>query len=149
MPYVVTADGVRAYYDFAGQGPALVMVHGASQDSLSWKYVVDRFARHYSVYVLDLPGHGKSALPAGGPHTATPDNARYVLQCLDALGLADAVLMGHSMAAASSPRRPSSRPAGCAAWCWSTAPRSTWSSPRATTRISSAWRASIPAIGSR
>lgn len=97
MPYVVTADGVRAYYDFAGQGPALVMVHGASQYSLSWKYVVDRFARHYSVYVLDLPGHGKSALPAGGPHTATPDNARYVLQCLDALGLADAVLMGHSM----------------------------------------------------
>lgn len=97
MPYVVTADGVRAYYDHAGAGPTLVMVHGASQDTLSWKYVIDLFARHYSVYALDLPGHGKSAMPANGPHTATPDNARYVLQCLDALQIGDAVLMGHSM----------------------------------------------------
>jgi len=97
MPYVVTADGVRTYYEQAGSGPALVMVHGASQDTLSWKYVIDLFARHYSVYALDLPGHGKSGLPVGGPHTATPDNARTVLQCLDALDIRDAVLMGHSM----------------------------------------------------
>jgi len=97
MPYVVTADGVRAYYEHAGSGSALLMVHGASQDTLSWKYVIDLFARHYSVYALDLPGHGKSGLPAGGPHTATSDNARYVLQCLDALNIRDAVLMGHSM----------------------------------------------------
>ncbi|QKH36186.1 alpha/beta hydrolase [Achromobacter pestifer] len=97
MPYVMTADGVRAYYDHAGAGPALVMVHGASQCSLSWKYVIDLYARHYSVYVLDLPGHGKSSLPAGGPNDATPDNARYVLQFLDAMGIAQAVLMGHSM----------------------------------------------------
>jgi len=97
MPYVVTADGVRVYYEHAGSGSALVMVHGASQDTLSWKYVIDLFAQHYSVYALDLPGHGKSALPAGGPFTATPDNARTVLQCLEALQIQDAVLMGHSM----------------------------------------------------
>ncbi|AZY48483.1 alpha/beta fold hydrolase [Bordetella avium] len=97
MPYVVTAEGLRAYYEHAGKGPALVMVHGASQDSLSWKYVIDLFAQHYSVYVLDLPGHGKSSLPAGGPYDATPDNARYVLQFLAVMQIRDAVLMGHSM----------------------------------------------------
>src|SRR5690606_28666646 len=50
MPYVTTVDGIRAYYDLAGSGPALVMVHGASQDSLSWQYVIDLFAPHYTVH---------------------------------------------------------------------------------------------------
>ncbi len=97
MPYVTTADGIRAYYDLAGSGPALVMVHGASQDSLSWQYVLDHFAPFYTVYALDLPGHGKSGMPLGGPHTATPQNAHYLLQFLDAAGIQDPVLMGHSM----------------------------------------------------
>lgn len=97
MPYVTTADGIRAYYDLAGSGPALVMVHGASQDSLSWQYVIDRFAPYYTVYALDLPGHGKSGMPAGGPHTSTEQNAAYLLQFLDAAQIQDPVLMGHSM----------------------------------------------------
>lgn len=97
MPYVTTADGVRAYYDHAGSGPALIMVHGASQDTLSWQYNLDFFAQHYSVHVLDLPGHGKSALPLGGANQRTEDNARYLLQFIDALGLEAPVLMGHSM----------------------------------------------------
>jgi pimeloyl-ACP methyl ester carboxylesterase len=97
MPYVTTADGIRAYYEQAGSGPALVMVHGASQDTLSWQYVIDLFAPHYTVYALDLPGHGKSGMPAGGPHTSTPQNAHYLLQFLDAAGIENPVLMGHSM----------------------------------------------------
>ncbi|OZI74870.1 alpha/beta hydrolase [Bordetella genomosp. 12] len=97
MPYVTTASGVRAYYDHAGEGPVLVMVHGASQDSLSWKHVLARFSQHYSVYVLDLPGHGKSDLPAHGANKTTPDNARYVVQFLQALHLERVTLMGHSM----------------------------------------------------
>lgn len=97
MPYITTRDGVRAYYDHAGSGAPLVMVHGASQDSLSWQYVLDDFAQMYSVYALDLPGHGKSGMPAAGPHNQTPDNAHYVLQVIEALGLQEPVLMGHSM----------------------------------------------------
>lgn len=97
MPYVMTVDGVRAYYDQAGSGPALVMVHGASQDSLSWQYVIDLFAEHYTVYALDLPGHGKSSMPVGGPNDSTEKNAAYVVQFLEAMNIQEAVLMGHSM----------------------------------------------------
>lgn len=97
MPYITTANKVRAYYDFAGSGPALFMVHGASQDTLSWQYNLDFFSQHYSVYVLDLPGHGKSGMPPGGPNRNTADNARYLLDVLDALSLKCATLMGHSM----------------------------------------------------
>lgn len=97
MPYITTKDGVRAYYDFAGDGPSLVLVHGASQDSLSWRYVLEDLARYYSVYALDLPGHGKSHLPSGGPNSQTLDNAHFLVQVLDALQLVQPVLMGHSM----------------------------------------------------
>lgn len=97
MPFVHTADGIRAYFEQAGSGPALIMVHGASQDTLSWQYNIDFFAQHYSVYAIDLPGHGKSSLPAGGPYSATPDNARYLLQFIEAMNLSRPILMGHSM----------------------------------------------------
>lgn len=97
MPYVTTADGVRAYFDHAGSGPALIMVHGASQDSLSWQYNLDFFAQHYSVHALDLPGHGKSGVPPTGANRQTEDNARYLIQVIDALGLERPILMGHSM----------------------------------------------------
>ena len=97
MPYVTTAGGVRAYYEQAGSGAPLVMVHGASQDTLSWQYNIDFFAKHYSVHALDLPGHGKSALPVKGPNRTTEDNARYVNQFIEELGLDAPILMGHSM----------------------------------------------------
>ncbi|MFW7341003.1 alpha/beta hydrolase [Pollutimonas sp. H1-120] len=97
MPYITTSDNIRAYYDFEGSGPALIMLHGASQDSLSWQYNVEFFARHYSVYALDLPGHGKSGMPADGPNRRSDDNARYLISVMDALSLESAVLMGHSM----------------------------------------------------
>lgn len=100
MAYVTTADGIRAYYEQAGETaarPALIMLHGASQDTLSWQYNIGFFASDYTVYALDLPGHGKSGMPAGGPHRRSEDNARYLLQVMDALGLQNATLMGHSM----------------------------------------------------
>ncbi len=97
MPYITTSDNIRAYYDFGGSGPALIMVHGASQDSLSWQYNIDFFAQHYSVYALDLPGHGKSGMPAQGPNRNSDANAHYLISVIDALGLESATLMGHSM----------------------------------------------------
>lgn len=112
MPYIRTSNGQRAYFDQAGTGTPLVMVHGASQDSLSWQHNLDFFAQHYAVYALDLPGHGKSSMPSSGPHDNTAANAQYVLDCLQALALEPAVLMGHSMgggivaaAAAKAPER--------------------------------------------
>lgn len=97
MPYVTLDHDMRAYYDCAGDGPALIMVHGASQDSRSWKHNVDFFAQHYRVHALDLPGHGKSDMPPGGANRNSEDNAAYLLSVIDALGLSRPVLMGHSM----------------------------------------------------
>lgn len=49
-----------------GTGPALVMVHGWAMHAGIFAPLVERLEAHYSLYLVDLPGHGlsrDSALP--------------------------------------------------------------------------------------
>lgn len=100
MPYL-GLDGVRLYYEEAGakSAPPLVMIHGASQDTLSWHDVIDRFAPQHRVLAVDLPGHGKSALISGRPTTMTDEFADIILRFLLASEAAKPILVGHSMGA--------------------------------------------------
>ncbi len=97
MSYV-DVDGLQIAYDREGSGPPLIMVHGASQDSRSWRFNVPHFARWYDVVAIDLPGHGKSDLPESGPVSSIPDFARIVWGVTESLGLDRPILMGHSLA---------------------------------------------------
>ena len=99
MPYV-TIDGLRTFYEREGREGSrpLLMVHGASQDTLSWRYSIGFFAEHFDVVAIDLPGHGKSALgPNNGALAGTHENAAHVLKLAHALGLERPIIMGHSM----------------------------------------------------
>ena len=98
MPYI-NLDGVRVYYEEEGSGRPLVMIHGASQDTLSWHDNIEHFAQRYRVLALDLPGHGKSALIAGRPTTDTGEYADCIGRFIAAKALRDAILVGHSMGA--------------------------------------------------
>ena len=98
MPYI-TIDGIRVYYEEAGSGPALVMIHGASQDTLSWHDTIPPLAKSHTVYALDLPGHGKSELVDRRPTTDSTEFARIVGGFLDAKKIEGAVLIGHSLGA--------------------------------------------------
>jgi len=44
-----------------GQGPDLVMLHGWSMHSGVWQPLADILAEHFTLHLLDLPGHGQSA----------------------------------------------------------------------------------------
>ena len=57
--------GARIYYEVAGAGPALVLVHAGVADSRMWDQQVQVFAQHYTVIRYDLRGYGKTAMPAG------------------------------------------------------------------------------------
>jgi len=48
-----------------GSGPDLVFLHGAGDNAGTWAQVAPGFTRDYRVLVLDLPGHGESALSRG------------------------------------------------------------------------------------
>jgi pimeloyl-ACP methyl ester carboxylesterase len=99
MAYV-TLDGVRLYYEEAGAGRPLLMIHGASQDTLSWHDNISYFAKSWHVLAVDLPGHGKSALVQGRPTTSTDEFAHYLRLFVAQKQLQKPILVGHSMGAA-------------------------------------------------
>ncbi len=77
--------------------PAVVFVHGAANDHSVWLLQSRYFAHHErGVVAVDLPGHGRSAGPALGSVEAIAD---WLPRLLDAAGLAQAALVGHSLGA--------------------------------------------------
>jgi pimeloyl-[acyl-carrier protein] methyl ester esterase len=43
-----------------GQGPDLVMLHGWSMHSAVWHQLADNLSQHFTLHLVDLPGHGYS-----------------------------------------------------------------------------------------
>ncbi len=52
-------------YRMAGEGPAILLIHGIAGSSGAWREVMPALARRYTVIAPDLLGHGQSAKPAG------------------------------------------------------------------------------------
>lgn len=78
--------------------PGVVFVHGAGLDHTIWTLPARYFAQQgRGVLAVDLPGHGGSE----GPPLSTIDAmAEWLLDLLDAAGVATAKLVGFSMGAA-------------------------------------------------
>jgi pimeloyl-ACP methyl ester carboxylesterase len=75
--------------------PCIVFVHGASNDHTSWTLLARWFAHHgWGVLAIDLPGHMRSA---GPPLNSVEDLADWIVALLDAAGVEQAALAGHSM----------------------------------------------------
>lgn len=80
-----------------GSKPVIVLLHGAGMDSSAWVYNTRYFsAQGRSVLAIDFPNHG---LSKGGFLTSIEAMASWVLRCLDALGVDDFSVGGHSMGA--------------------------------------------------
>jgi len=62
---VITANGVEMYYEDAGIGDPIVLVHGLGSYSGDWRPQIDALSRRYRVIALDLRGHGRSEKPPG------------------------------------------------------------------------------------
>jgi pimeloyl-ACP methyl ester carboxylesterase len=81
--------------DFDAALPAVVFVHGAGLDRTVWALQTRYFAHHgYGVLAVDLPGHGKSD---GPPPDSIPAMGDWLAALIDAAGLKQATLVGHSM----------------------------------------------------
>jgi pimeloyl-ACP methyl ester carboxylesterase len=75
--------------------PTVAFIHGAQNDHSVWILQTRYFAHHgYSVLAVDLPGHGRSK---GAALTSVEAMADWVLKVLDAAGVQQASLVGHSM----------------------------------------------------
>jgi pimeloyl-ACP methyl ester carboxylesterase len=101
MPTVEIQGRSLVYLGGPGPSPAalpLVCLHGAGGSAAVWTQLHAGFASERPVFALDLPGHGRSALFVEA--TSLDRYAGVVRDALDALGLARAVLVGHSMGGA-------------------------------------------------
>ncbi|MED3835631.1 alpha/beta hydrolase [Peribacillus frigoritolerans] len=98
MPFVKVED-LSIHYEIEGNGEPLVLLHGMSNNSQSWKEQIQELKEHYTVIAWDAPGYGKSSDPAE-EYRHFKEFARILNGMLDQLKLEKIHLLGHSMGAA-------------------------------------------------
>jgi pimeloyl-ACP methyl ester carboxylesterase len=60
---VAKIEGKKLHYLTAGQGPALILLHGYTQTSRMWRPLVDKLKDKFTIIAPDLPGIGDSDIP--------------------------------------------------------------------------------------
>jgi pimeloyl-ACP methyl ester carboxylesterase len=91
---VVQANGIEIAYERAGDGPPLVLVHGAASDSRAWGPQMDALSDEFTVVAWDEPGAGRSSdVP---PNFALADWADCLAALIGALELGPAHVGGLS-----------------------------------------------------
>lgn len=86
---------MRLHVESAGQGPAVVFLHGIGASSATWRTCMDLLAPAHHVVGIDLLGHGSSPVP-DDPALYTRDQALIDIDEVLAT-LTPAVLVGHSL----------------------------------------------------
>lgn len=96
MPTVRTND-VATYYEREGEGPPVVMAHGAGYDHRWWEPQVEALRDDYELTTYDLRGHGRTG---GGGNWRSYPMQLYALdlhRLIEALDLDRPVVVGHSL----------------------------------------------------
>jgi pimeloyl-ACP methyl ester carboxylesterase len=95
----ITVSGIRVHYLAEGPvaGPPVVLVHGLGGSAEDWRALAPYLVKAgFRVYIPELPGYGRSEMPASFSYSIL-DQAAIVVGFLDALGLKQVDLGGWSM----------------------------------------------------
>jgi len=93
---LASVNGTRLYYETAGAGEPVVLLHAFTLDARMWDEHFDALAARYRVIRYDARGFGRSDVPrAGEPYSHADDLAAL----LERLGERDAHVVGASMGA--------------------------------------------------
>jgi pimeloyl-ACP methyl ester carboxylesterase len=94
-----TIDGTRLRLIDSGSGTPVVLIHGIGASIYAWRYALPALVgAGYRAVTFDNRGFGFSDKPAHGYSTGA--YADLLVGLLDSLGIASAVLVGHSMGGA-------------------------------------------------
>jgi hypothetical protein len=92
----LSSDNVEINFDVLGDGkPALVFVHGWSNDRSIWDSQISYFSKKYKVVAVDLPGFGKSG--NNRRNWTVPAFGGDVAAVIEKLDLDNVVLVGFSL----------------------------------------------------
>jgi 2-hydroxy-6-oxonona-2,4-dienedioate hydrolase len=88
--------GIRTRYLYEGRGPALVMVQPIGHSADVFFRNIDELARHFTVIVPDLPGHGFSDAIDFADESPQSVTIRHFGRFIDFLGLDHYSVLGSS-----------------------------------------------------
>jgi pimeloyl-ACP methyl ester carboxylesterase len=88
-------DGIRIHYQEKGTGPPLVLIHGYTSLTYTWREVFEPLSKSFRVIAVDLKGFGFSSKPDGDYSRRA--QAVLVAHLLDHLHIEKAWLCGNSM----------------------------------------------------
>ncbi len=91
----VKIDGKKIHYLTAGQGPAVVLLHGYTQTSRMWRPLIEKLKGKFTVFAPDLPGIGDSDVPKSGSDMKTAAIRIHAL--MKSLGITKARVVGHDI----------------------------------------------------
>lgn len=86
-------NGSLLQYQCAGNGPAVVLLHGFGEDGSVWGFQKD-LEQHFKLLIPDLPGSGRSQAITDMSMDGLADAVYFILQ---QEGIKNCVLIGHSM----------------------------------------------------
>ncbi len=102
--FATADDGTRLYWRASGpaEGPSrgtIVCCNGVGVSLFFWKYLVAHYAAEHEVLLWDYRAHGRSDRPqhVTGLDMGIPRFAEDLRAVMDAAGVSEAMLVGHSM----------------------------------------------------
>lgn len=97
-PLKLQVSGATINGVMAGQGPPVLLLHGAPQSMISWRLVAPELAKDHTVVVTDLRGYGDSTKPPDGDKHASYSKRVMALDQVDVmrqLGFESFAVIGH------------------------------------------------------
>lgn len=91
-------DGLSLRYQRSGSGPPLLLLHTIRTQLEYFRDLVPLLDSHFTVYAVDLPGHGLSPIDTSATFDE-PYMRRAVVGVLETLDLQDVTLVGESIGA--------------------------------------------------
>ena len=99
MPYAVTDDAVRLYFEETGSGMPIVFLHEFAGDHRSWEPQVRHFSRTYRCIVFAARGYPPSDVPTSLDSYSQERAVLDLLTVMNAAGADRAFITGNSMGA--------------------------------------------------
>jgi len=92
---VAKVEGRKLHYLTAGEGPALILLHGYTQTSRMWRPLIDKLKDKFTIIAPDLPGIGDSDITKAGCDMKTAAIRIHALA--KSIGVTKARVVGHDI----------------------------------------------------
>jgi pimeloyl-ACP methyl ester carboxylesterase len=97
MPYAITDDGVKLYFEETGSGTPVIFVHEFAGDHRSWEPQIRHFSRRYRCITFDARGYPPSDVPEAVSAYSQSRASDDIASVLDYLDINRAHIVGLSM----------------------------------------------------